>query len=133
MAKVRCKVCANELKGFCKIKKIGVKTNKPRLCEAYIYDEVKIKARDDIKVIRMGYQEQEEQRRRMKEELRELRRMLKEKPSQGTAKDLGLVKQDENNIILPGDRRFNMPSTDMKHPLTGDLSRFITNAEKSED
>jgi hypothetical protein len=51
MAKVKCKVCANELNAFCKIKKVKVSLNKPRKCEAYVYDEAKLNLRKKLTLL----------------------------------------------------------------------------------
>lgn len=131
MAKVRCNVCANEDGSTCLIKKMHVNKNKPRKCEAYIFDEAKVKAKKDIKVTRVGYKQIEENKRRMKAELKRIKEELKKGPAQGTAQDLGLIQQPSNKIIMPGDAGFSMPR-DSKHPLTGDLSRFTTTANDKE-
>lgn len=127
--KVRCNICENELNGFCKVKKISVKVNKKRTCEAYIYKESKVKAKQDIPKIRISYSEQQDIRKKQKEAIKQLRAALKEGQRQGTARDLGLIQPEaaeDSSIIQPGDPRFAMPGKDMKHPLTGDLSRFTT-------
>lgn len=132
MAKVKCAVCANEKAKFCTIKKIGVNVNKPRKCEAYIYDESKVKARQETPSIKIGYKQQQDNKKRMKEELKALREMLKKSPENKTARDLGLPVEGkgESRIITPGDPRFVMPSRDPKHPLTGDLSRFTSSVDR---
>jgi hypothetical protein len=132
MAKVKCKVCANEVSGICDVKKIGVKINKKRNCEAYIYDEAKVKSKSEINVTRVGYRQMQENKLRMKAELKELKKALKEGQKNGTAVDLGLIQPVENKIIQPGDPNFTMPNTSTKHPLTGDLSRFTTTADNEE-
>jgi hypothetical protein len=134
MAKVKCSICANEAASFCIVKKSRIKLNKKRLCEVYIYDESKVKAKQVIPTIKFGYKEQEEHRKRMKEELKALKELMKQQPQDGTAKSLGLLKEatEESRIIQPGDTRFAMPTGDQKHPLTGDLSRFATTVNKSE-
>lgn len=131
MAKVKCKVCANEVSAFCNIKKIGVSVNKPRICEAYTYSESKLKAKEEIPTIRLGYAEQQASKRRMKAELKRIKEELKKGPAQGTARDLGLIQPSESSIIMPGDSRFSIPR-DTKHPLTGDLSRFTTTAKEGD-
>jgi hypothetical protein len=132
MAKVKCNVCANETSGFCKVKKIGVRPNKSRICEAYTYDEAKLKTKQSIPTSRVGYSQQQEAKRRMKAELKRIKEELKRGPKQGTAQDLGLIKPVEHKgIIMPGDAGFSMPR-DPKHPLTGDLSRFTTTATEKE-
>lgn len=132
MAKVRCKVCANELSGVCCIKDVSVRVNKSRSCGDYVYDEDKVKAKTKINVTRIGYRQLQENKRRMKAELKEIKKALKEGQKNGTAKDLGLIQPSESRIIQPGDPRFSMPNPDAKHPLTGDLSRFTTTATDKE-
>jgi len=115
MAKVKCRVCANENKGICTIKKIGIKLNKDRLCEAYVYDEKKMKAKQTIPSIYISYSDREEARKKGKLERAEIRKMAKEQPADKVAKNLGLIPQR---------------TVDPKHPLTGDLSRFVSSATK---
>lgn len=130
--KVKCRVCDNEKDGFCKVKKIGVKVNKSRTCEAYIYNESKVKAKQELKTTKISYADRERAKAMRKEELKKLRALLKEGQRQGTAKDLGLIEKEESRIIKPGDPRFVMPNSDPKHPLTGDLSRFTTTVSEKE-
>jgi len=134
MAKVKCSICANEAASFCTVKKVKIKLNKKRLCEAYVYEESKVKAKQEIPTIKFGYKEQEEQRKKMKAELKALKEMMKKQPQDGTAKSLGLLKEatEESRIIKPGDPKYTMPSGDQKHPLTGDLSRFVTTVNKND-
>jgi len=129
MSKVKCGVCSNEVSGICKIKKIGVKANKPRTCEAYLYDSTKLRPRKETNVISFGYKAQQEAKKKRKAELKELKESLKRDntASKTTKPDYGLVRQ-----TLPKDSNFKMPSGDSKHPLTGDLSRFMTTANKKE-
>lgn len=135
MAKVRCNICANEISGVCKVKKIGVKLNKPRKCEAYIYEESKVKEGQEVPVTRFNYTDRMEAKKQRKEELKELRKLIREQrrgPNNGTAQDLGLISpKEESRIIKPNDYvvRGPIPGTgDSKHPLTGDLTRFVTTA-----
>jgi len=125
MSKVKCGVCANEFSGVCSIKKIGVKTNKPRICEAYIYDEKKMKAKQDIPSIRVSYAEEQEAKRRYKEEMKALKELAKKGPENQTARDLGLMTE-------PSKEEMFIPRPNVKHPLTGDLSRFTTTVNKNE-
>jgi hypothetical protein len=131
MSKVKCNVCSNEKGGICIIKKIGVAIKKPRICEAFIYNEAKLKAKQEIPTIKSGYVDQQAAKLRLKEELKSIRDAMKSGPSQGTAKDLGLIKQEESKIITPGDPGF-YTTANTKHPLTGDLSRFLTTAATEE-
>ncbi len=133
MSKVKCRVCANEKGHMCLIKKIGVAINKPRICEAYTYDEGKLKAKVHVPTIKMGYKDHQESKRRLKEELKALKKSMVAGPSQGTAQDLGLIKPAENRIITAGDPGLYVPRTDSKHPLTGDLSRFLTTANTRDE
>lgn len=114
MSKVKCKVCANEVSGICTIKKVGVSTNKPRICEAYTYDEHKVKVKQDIPITRFGYKEQQEYKRRVKAELKAASKRAANK----------LQTDQKFTTTLPADS---------KHPLTGDLSRFTTTATKNEE
>ena len=133
MSKVKCSVCANERGHMCLIKKIGVAINKPRLCEAYIYDEGKLKAKAHVPTIKVGYKDYQESKRRLKEELKALKKSMEAGPSQGTAQDLGLIKPVENKIVTMEDPGFYVSRTDSKHPLTGDLSRFLTTANTKDN
>ena len=123
MAKVKCKVCANEVSKVCKIKKSSVKLNRPRICKEYVYDESKLKIKKETPSIRFGYADLQEAKKRRKAELKALRASNKQKPGRGTARDLGLVVPD-NELVMP---------RDTKHPLTGDLSRFTTTAKNDTD
>ena len=148
MSKVKCKVCANEVTGVCSIKKMKVKPNKSRRCEAYIYDEAKVKEKESIPTVRIGYTRQQELKRRYKEEMKELKRQIRDvisgKVQDGTAKNLGLIEDPRrlaqvdrsvgagyektaSGLIVP------QGSQSSKHPLTGDLSRFTTSAKKEDE
>ena len=121
MVKIRCNVCSNEKGGFCTIKKIKVHANKSRKCDDYIYDSSKLKVKQKIPSVRLSYIEEQNDRRRTKEHLRELKRAANIKPGQKTAYNLGLVNSGGGGVAV-------------KYPLTGDLSRFTTTASKdSED
>ena len=120
MFKIRCNVCSNEKSGFCTIKKVKVHANKKRKCDDYNYDVSKLKVKKKIPSVRIGYAEEQEDRRRSKEQLKELKRWSNTKPGQKTAKDLGLGEFDSTTV-----------GTNVKHPLTGDLSRFTTTANKN--
>jgi hypothetical protein len=113
---------------MCLIKKIGVAINKSRLCETYVYDEGKLKAKVHVSTIKIGYKDHQESKRRLKEELKSLKKSMEAYPSQGATQDLGVAKPVENKIVTMEDPGFYMPRADNKHPLTGDLSRFLTTA-----
>lgn len=114
MSKVKCGVCANEHGGICSIKRVGVKTNKSRLCEAYIYDERKLKTKQEVTTIKFGYKEQQEEKKKRKEEVDNIKQQYN---SNHRAK-IDMIKQSNPNS---------------KYPLTGDLSRFITTATRKGD
>ncbi len=141
MAKVKCGVCANELNSFCTIKKVGIKPNKARNCDAYVYDEKKLKKKQDIHIEHVGYSDIQKAKKRAKEERKEIRRLLKEKPLEGTARDLGLVVPDDKKLIITPEDFDKIPKKEKdlvnrianpgaKYPLTGDLSRFVSSGVK---
>ena len=111
MAKVKCSVCANEISGFCKVKNVKVSINKKRKCEAYIYDESKLKTKKEIPTTRLNYTEQEARRKTLRRELKQMREIID--------------KREKSPIIQPKDSNFYL---DNKHPITGDLSRFRSTA-----
>lgn len=132
MSKVKCKVCGNEVSGICSIKKDSVKPNKPRICDAYVYDEHKVRNVAPTKTTRISYTEQQrakkEFKRKIKEELAKAKAILNQKPGQGTAMDLGLIARPGNVIVTPDDPEFYATTRNLKNPLTGNLSRFTTTA-----
>ena len=117
MAKVKCSVCANEEASFCKIKKAKVHINKKRLCKVYVYDAGKLKKKRDVKTIKISFSEQEEFRKESKKKRKELRVLLKQQK---------VNKLEEEKSIKASNERLNI-----KHPLTGDLSRFISTGVKT--
>ena len=121
MSKIKCNVCSNENNGFCTIKKVKVHINKKRKCDSYVYDASKFKVKQKIPSVRIGYVEQQNDRRKSKEKLKELKKLMNTKPGQGTAQNLGLVDFDSQS-----------DHAKVKHPLTGDLSRFTTTATKED-
>lgn len=51
MAKVKCRVCANENDGYCSVKKCLVKTNKARRCDIFVYNISKVRIKQDLPAI----------------------------------------------------------------------------------
>lgn len=98
MSKITCATCYHEKDRFCRVKKIGVSVNKRRNCPEYFLEYSKVKEKQVIKTIKMSYKDKELLKRKYKEQLKQ--------QSQTTGPQL----------------------TDMKHPLTGDLSRFVSTA-----
>jgi predicted DNA-binding protein (UPF0251 family) len=100
--RVVCATCVNEDNRKCTIKKSTVSLNKRRRCDKYALEPTKVKERQILKTVKMGYKEKEALRREYKEQLKEFKAAAR----QGTE------------------------PRNMKNPLTGDLSRFISTAGK---
>lgn len=100
MGKITCATCNNEYQFKCNAKKgrPSVAINKRRNCDKYVLDPEKVKVKQILKTVKMGYKEKEILRREYKEQLRLAKEQLK-------------------------------VSSDPKHPLTGDLSRFKSTVE----
>ena len=101
--KITCATCSNEENRQCSVKKVTIALNKRRRCEHYHLEPTKVKAKQVLKTVRMGHKEKEALRREYKEQLKLFREAQK---SQRMGKD---------------------PA----HPITGDLSRFVSTAGKA--
>lgn len=112
MAKVKCRVCTNEVSGVCSIKKASVRVNKSRTCEAFVYNPSKVKVHVEVPTVKFGYAEQQEAKRKRKEELRKAQEALKASQN------------------VPISTQIPTSTGNSMYPTTGDLSRFITSAEK---
>jgi len=99
-AKITCATCANEEDKTCVVKQSRVALNKRRRCDKYVLEATKVKARQILKTVSMGYKEKEALRREYKEQLKQFKAAAKE----------------GNNS--------------QSHPLTGNLSRFTSTAGK---
>ncbi len=102
MGKITCATCLNEDSKKCTVKK-GTPTihpNKRRQCGLYVLEPTKVKAKQIIKTVRMGYSEREALRAEYKKQLKQLKR-------------------DSVKVQAP---------RNVQHPLTGDLSRFTSTA-----
>ncbi len=117
MAKVKCNVCINAKNHICLIKNIGVSINKPRICEDFLFDKDKLKVKHNVSTIKMGYEDQQKYKQNLKRELKVLKNSM--------GKDTTQV-----NPTSVEDYKSYTRTTDIKHPLTGDLSRFLTTANK---
>ena len=115
MTQVRCATCGFENRGLCTMKEVGVKANKPRECSYYKEDASRFKTTVRPEVVKFGYVEQELARKQRKAERKLERENLKATPDNGTARALGLLED-----------------TNIKYPLTGDLSRFKTSVSGEE-
>jgi hypothetical protein len=101
MAKIVCAMCRNEINKFCKVKKIGIHLNKRRDCDKFILEPSKVKEKQILQTIKVSYAEREEAKRGIKAALKHAKEQLK-----------------------------NNQSVIEQHPLTGDLSRFVSTATK---
>jgi len=110
MGKVVCALCRLENNRRCIKKNAKVKINKPRICQFYEEDEDKLNAmkvrRDMARPMATKRPDYYWDAARMKEEKRK-------------AKEMEIERQ-------------NPISSDPKHPLTGDLSRFKSTATDDE-
>lgn len=110
MTTVKCNICGNELEGYCKIKKTSIKPNKARQCESYNFDSTKVKTAIPIytELRPDWYWNRKEVINKAKKELKKIEEGRKINPQY-----IG-----------------NMPRSSMEHPLTGDLSRFVSTGAK---
>jgi len=98
--KITCATCLNEENKVCVVKKNRVALNKRRRCGKYVLEATKVKAKQILKTVQMGYKDKEALRREYKNQLKQFRASAKQ----------GNISQS--------------------HPLTGDLSRFTSTAGK---
>ena len=97
-AKITCATCRCEFNKKCNAKKgrPSVAINKRRRCDKYVLEATKVKAKQILKTVQMGYRDKEALRKEYKQQLKQFREASK----QG--------------------------NTSSSHPLTGDLSRFTS-------
>ncbi len=107
--KITCSICKNEENKFCTIKKSGVALNKRRHCDKFVFEPTKVKEKQILKTVRLSYAEKEVLRRHYREELKKYKQAAKE----------GKLNQ--------------VPQTSSAHPLTGDLTRFVSTAGEEEN
>lgn len=108
--KVSCAACESYYNKFCTTKRVMVLANKKRSCDKFVYDKNKTKTSVPIPTTRITFKEKE----MLKNEHKEDAKIIREKLKEG-------VKITPENILR---------TTDEKHPLTGDLSRFTTTGSK---
>ena len=70
MAKITCGTCANEQDKKCLVKKSSVSINKRRNCNEYVLETFKVKEKQIIKSIKLGYREREALRLEYKKQLK---------------------------------------------------------------
>ena len=69
--KVTCATCANEENKKCTAKKnIGIALNKRRNCDKYVLETSKVKEKQIIKSVKLGYAEREALRQEYKRQLK---------------------------------------------------------------
>jgi len=109
--KVRCRFCKFEEQKKCIQKKVTTKVNKKRVCVLYQADEKKIKEwlsrRESIESTQLPRWAWSKKERRVERD-----RLIHEE----MMKNIGTTADDGVQVSGPADP---------KHPMTGDLSRFI--------
>jgi len=113
MAKIQCKFCKLEYNGKCVKKKTSVKVNKKRDCQYYDVDvkrvtdfaERKLEQKDIPVTFRPDWWWDKEKRRQ--------------------ARKAAAAKAVEKYKATTADQMNVNPGSASKHPLTGDLSKFI--------
>ena len=112
--KVRCKFCKFEQQRKCMQKNVTMKVNKKRMCSTYQADEEKIKdwlsRRETLPTEQMPKWAWSKKARRAERE-----RLIREE----MMKNIGTTAGDDISI--------SSGPADPKHPMTGDLSRFVSN------
>lgn len=68
--KITCATCANEIDSRCIVKKSTVALNKRRNCDKYVLETSKVKEKQIIKSVKMGYAEREALRAEYKRQLK---------------------------------------------------------------
>lgn len=109
--KVTCNSCLYQTNSFCDFKKHKVRIKKRRVCDKFKRDNNKITFKQPIPTVRRPdwYWNKEERKKILKKML-----------------------QDAQNQMIEQAQGQNIEMVNMKHPLTGDLSRFKTTAEKTD-
>ena len=101
--KVVCAVCVNEENRKCVVKKNAtIALNKRRRCDKFVLEPTKVKEKQILKTVPMGFKEKEALRKEYKEQLKQFKAQAKR----------------------------DAQPRNMQHPLTGDLSRFTSTAGK---
>lgn len=107
MSKITCATCMNEDGGLCSVKRYNrVAVNKRRNCDKYVLDTSKVKEKHVLKTTRLSYAEKEALRKYYKDQLKQYKKQMKQQ---------------------------KLVSSDPKHPLTGDLSRFRSTAKEDDN
>jgi hypothetical protein len=122
---IKCGLCKHENNKRCSIKNVKVKLNKKRRCNKFSFDETKDKVKGPPPVTtRVSYIEAENKRKEAKKKLKELRKQIqRERNTEEPVTKTNYV--DPNRLVS-----YN---TNSKHPLTGDLSRFMSTAVEKDD
>jgi len=102
--KIVCATCSNEKERRCTVKKNqGIHPNKRRNCALYILASEKIKMKQVLDSVYIPYEQREEFKKMYKQEEKKRKEALKEQRKTGI---------------------------DVVHPMTGDLSRFRSTANR---
>lgn len=111
IGRVKCRVCVNETDEYCSIKRCKTKSNKSRVCESFIMEEAKIGISIKPKCTKRpdDYWNRKELKKAHKKQIIE-----------------ALEKQKQAVVSPPS----YLDVVNNKHPLTGDLSRFTSSANK---
>lgn len=118
--KVRCAVCHYQNKSWCSKKRCKTSLNKARVCNFYELDPAKVKEKHEIPTV---------YRSEWTHKKKELKKLLKQMAEEEKQKE-EMVKQ----VVVKPPEYLKAPGTgDSKHPLTGDLSRFTSTADRKED
>lgn len=111
--KVTCGICTHETNSYCGKKKCKIKPNKRRQCDIFELDTSRVKIKQPIESIkRPDFFWDEKLKKQMRRDMR--KKMAGE-----------MIKQVEESTI-------NKSEGDIKHPLTGDLSKFKTTSSSKE-
>jgi len=114
--KVRCAVCKHQANAFCLVKKCKVALNKRRKCDKFKIEPSKVRLKREIPTTRGPAPAL------IKDLRKEYKKALKEEAARQEA-----AKKSQQNKYKDA-----MKMPDEKHPLTGDLSRFVSTAGKDE-
>jgi hypothetical protein len=116
--KVRCAVCKFQAKAFCLKKKVKVALNKRRKCDLFKIDPSRVRLKQQLPATRIPPKEV------LKDMRKEYKKRLKEEAArQESLKNAPQPSVDYSSVLKTGN---------VKHPLTGDLSRFTSTAGKDE-
>lgn len=119
MSKVRCRVCEREMQGYCPVKKTQVRLNKARTCKTFTHDITKVKIKQKLPAeMRPDW---------FHDRKGAMNKAKKEMKARETARKKELFNTESYMSSITSGQGTS------EHPLTGDLSRFTTTANKKEE